>query len=141
MAAFRTEHSIRFRHCDQAGIVFYPRYVELLNDVVEDWFAAMGLPFGDLLARGLAAPMAALDVQFHRPSRLGEVLAVTLVVERIGRTSCRVTVHLAGPDAVPRVTFVATMVCAGLAELRPLPWPDDLRREMSRYLTVGVQSA
>ncbi len=134
MAAFRTELCIRFRHCDLAGIVFYPRYVELLNDVVEDWFAVMGLPFGDLLRQGLAAPMAALDVQFQKPSRLGETLATTLEVERIGRTSCRIMVRLVGPDAVQRVTFQATMVSAALAEMRPQPWPDALRLAMSRYL-------
>jgi len=134
MAAFTTELSIRFRHCDLAGIVFYPRYVELLNDVVEDWFAAMGLPFGALLEQGLAAPMAALDVQFHRPSRLGETLGTTLEVERIGRTSCRIMVRLVGPETVQRVSFRATMVSAALAEMRPQPWPDTLRREMSRYL-------
>ncbi len=133
MASFRSELLIRFRHCDLAGIVFYPRYVELLNDVVEDWFAAMDLSFGKLLGQGLAAPMAALDVQFHKPSRLGETLAAALDVERIGRTSCRVVVRLAGPDGVARVTFQATMVCAALAEMRPQPWPDALRQELSRY--------
>lgn len=136
MAAFSTELSIRFRHCDLAGIVFYPRYVELLNDVVEDWFTAMGLPFGALLERGLAAPMAALDVQFQKPSRLGETLAALLEVERIGRTSCRIMVRLVGPDAVQRVTFRATMVSAALVEIRPQPWPDILRQEMSRYLAA-----
>ena len=132
MAAFRTELLIRFRHCDLAGIVFYPRYVELLNDVVEDWFTAMDLSFAELLGQGLAAPMAALEVQFHKPSRLGETLAASLEVERIGRTSCRVVVRLAGPDATARVTFQATMVCAALDELRPRPWPDALRAAISR---------
>ena len=34
---------IRFRHCDAAGIVFYPRYFEMMNDLVEDWFAELGM--------------------------------------------------------------------------------------------------
>ena len=34
---FHTRKLIRFSHCDPAGIGFYPRYVELVNEVVEDW--------------------------------------------------------------------------------------------------------
>ena len=29
---------VGFRHCDPAGIVFYPRYAEMVNDTVEHWF-------------------------------------------------------------------------------------------------------
>ena len=29
---------IRFRHCDPAGIVFYPRFIEMAHSVVEDFF-------------------------------------------------------------------------------------------------------
>ena len=30
---------VRFGHCDPAGIVFYPRYFEMLNALVEDWIS------------------------------------------------------------------------------------------------------
>ena len=30
---------IEFNHCDPAGIVFYPRYFEMTNSVVENFFA------------------------------------------------------------------------------------------------------
>ena len=36
---FTTERRVRFADCDAAGIVFFPRYFEMLNGVVEDWFA------------------------------------------------------------------------------------------------------
>ena len=29
---------IEFNHCDPAGIVFYPRYFEMTNSVVENFF-------------------------------------------------------------------------------------------------------
>ncbi|CPO21707.1 4-hydroxybenzoyl CoA thioesterase [Bordetella pertussis] len=34
---FVSEVEVRFRHCDPAGIVFYPRYFEMINDFVEEW--------------------------------------------------------------------------------------------------------
>ena len=45
-APFVSQVEVRFRHCDPAGIVFYPRYFEMINDFVEEWFdKGMGLPF------------------------------------------------------------------------------------------------
>ncbi|MBY0236971.1 MAG: acyl-CoA thioesterase, partial [Burkholderiaceae bacterium] len=35
---FERRELVRFGHCDPAGIVFYPRYFEMLNALVEDWF-------------------------------------------------------------------------------------------------------
>ena len=35
---FIKTEKIRFKHVDYAGIVFYPRFLEMLNDLVEDWF-------------------------------------------------------------------------------------------------------
>lgn len=33
---------IEFNHCDPAGIVFYPRYFEMVNSVIENFFADVG---------------------------------------------------------------------------------------------------
>ena len=34
MKRFRQSQEITFRQCDPAGIVFYPRYFEMMNDVI-----------------------------------------------------------------------------------------------------------
>ena len=36
---------VRFEHCDAAGIMFYPRFFALVNEMVEEWFAEPGPPF------------------------------------------------------------------------------------------------
>ena len=42
--AWRITVPVRFSHCDPAGIVYFPRYFDMINGVVEDWFAgALGL--------------------------------------------------------------------------------------------------
>jgi acyl-CoA thioesterase FadM len=38
MAAYQREIPVRFGHCDPATFVFYPRYFEMINSFVEDWF-------------------------------------------------------------------------------------------------------
>ena len=34
--AFVFPQKVRFQHCDPAGIVFYPRYFEMLNTTIEE---------------------------------------------------------------------------------------------------------
>ena len=42
--AWRITVPVRFSHCDPASIVYFPRYFDMINGVVEDWFAgALGL--------------------------------------------------------------------------------------------------
>jgi 4-hydroxybenzoyl-CoA thioesterase len=36
-ARFARPHRIHFSECDPAGIVFYPQYFVLFNDLVEAW--------------------------------------------------------------------------------------------------------
>ena len=55
---------VLFKHCDPAGIVFYPRYFEMVNDCVEAFFdEALGLPFEDLHDSG-AMPTAQIQTKF-----------------------------------------------------------------------------
>ncbi len=44
MARFEATRVLRFGDCDPAGIAYYPRYFDLLNGVVEDWWISMGVP-------------------------------------------------------------------------------------------------
>ena len=43
---FERELRIRFAHCDPAGIVFFPQYLVMVNNLVEDWVTdALGVPY------------------------------------------------------------------------------------------------
>ena len=129
---FEREQLVRFGHCDPAGIVFYPRYFEMLNELVEDWFAHLGLPFAELIvARGIGMPTARLDTRFKRVSRLGDRLRQRIRIERIGTSSLALAVVFDGEDG-PRVEFDQLLVCTSLATHAPQPLPADLRAALPR---------
>ena len=47
---YTKQEKVRFQHVDYAGIVFYPRFLEMLNCLVEDWFEeALDRPFSKML--------------------------------------------------------------------------------------------
>ncbi len=97
MAAFVTTRKVLFQHCDPAGIVFYPRYFEMINSVVEEWFEdVLGHSFASLhMDQKKGVPTAGISVDFRAPSRLGEVLTFTLTPGPLGRSRipCRIEAH------------------------------------------------
>jgi 4-hydroxybenzoyl-CoA thioesterase len=130
---FERQQTVRFGHCDPAGIVFYPRYFEMLNELVEDWFAqGLGLPFEQLIReRGLGMPTAQLDTRFLRVSRQGDRLCQRIGLQRLGGASLTLAVRFDGDDGV-RVAFTQVLVCTSLQTHRPQPLPDDLRAALER---------
>jgi 4-hydroxybenzoyl-CoA thioesterase len=130
--AFTYPQKVLFKHCDPAGIVFYPRYFEMINDCVEAFFGeALDLPFHELMKTG-GVPTVRIDTTFTAPSRHGDQLVLGLVVERLGRSSLdfRITGVTDGED---RFNCRATLVRTG-PDGRPRPWQDDMRAKVTPYL-------
>lgn len=132
-AIFERERLVRFGHCDPAGIVFYPRYFEMLNELVEDWFAeGLGLSFTQLIAeRRIGMPTAQLDTRFKRISRIGDRLRQRLRVTRVGGASLTLAIAFDAADGT-RVEFDQVLVCTSLDTHAPQPLPADLRAALER---------
>ena len=134
---FTTERRVRFADCDAAGIVFFPRYFEMLNGVVEDWFAGpLQVSFRELhVNRRVSVPTAAVEARFIAPSRLEDELTFALTVTRLGRSSCSLRHRISAGGAL-RFEASQTLVYVGLS-LKPEPWPEDLRARMANYLETA----
>jgi len=78
--AFTTTHIVRFHHCDPAGIVFYPRYYDMLNATIEEWFETrLGWPFAAIHGpMSMGVPTVSQEARYFRPSRLAERLDFVL---------------------------------------------------------------
>ena len=139
MATHELALKVLFQHCDPHGIVFYPRYFEMINQTVEDWFErALDYPFARMQgALGRGVPTVALEAKFHAPSRLGEVLTFALGVEVLGRTSLTLRVNATAAQQ-DRITARFTLVHVDKSDDAPLPWEDALRRRISAYTTATV---
>ncbi|MBY5932680.1 acyl-CoA thioesterase [Tateyamaria omphalii] len=125
---FEVHQKVLFRHCDPAGIVFFPRYFEMINDSLEAFFdQCLGTPWeGLLLSAGV--PTAEIKARFTAPSRHGDILVLRIMIDRVGRTSMSydMTAH-AGSE----LRFEANGVLVHVdANGKPTPWPDALRRKL-----------
>ena len=134
--SFRTRQPIRYSHCDPSEIVFFPRFFDLFNNVLEDWFAqALGSPWsGDFMGpRNLRLPTVAIGCQFTRGCRLGDMLELELWLTGIGRSSMQLALSgRVGGEACMRVAWTLCVVSSNT--FKPVPIPDDLRVRMEQLL-------
>ena len=131
---FRTEKMIRFHHCDPTGVVFFPQYLVLCHEVIEDWIEnGLKIGFRNLLKNlGLCTPTVNLHCDFIAPSRFGERLSFDLTVLRLGNSSIRLAIRAHLSDQV-RMRAELVIVLTELAVFRAVPIPDDLRQRMLAF--------
>lgn len=136
---FRNAVRVRFKDCDAAGIVFFPRYFEMLNDLVEDWFRdALDWPFERMHgADGAGVPTASLECRFVAASRMGETLTRELAVQRLGGSSCTLNVRFVGPRGDTRVEFRQRLVCVDTARMAPQPFPRSVHEAMTGFIAAA----
>jgi 4-hydroxybenzoyl-CoA thioesterase len=132
--AFTRSVIVRFSHCDPAGIVYFPHYFDIFNGLIEDWYKEeLGYDYADLvMGSKYGFPFVHLDCDFKIPSRMGDVIDLTLLVERIGRSSLRIAIvcHLDGFERL-RASMVTAMM--SLETRKPVPLPDALREKIEAY--------
>jgi 4-hydroxybenzoyl-CoA thioesterase len=132
--SFSRDTLVRFEHCDPAGLIFYPRFFALVNEMVEDWFASLGQSFKTLhLDRRKGVPTVRFESEFIAPVRIGDTLRQSLGVDVLGRSSCTLK-HLAAVDGRAVARFDQTIVFTDLVTMKSEPWPADLRAAMARGL-------
>jgi len=134
---FRVDRRIRFADVDPAGIVFYPRYFEMINACIEDWFeTGLGYGFDAMIVKGhYAVPLAHIEVDFKAPSRLDEELTFKLVVNEVGHSSFKLTITASHEDKL-RMTARAVLVYIDAEKHAPERIPEILRAKMLTFQEV-----
>ena len=123
---------IEFNHCDPAGIVFYPRYFEMTNSVVENFFNdVIGRSFAQMhVAAHNGVPTVAITADFMAPSRLGDKVLFSLQILKLGRSS--VTICIEGRMG-EELRMRAKITLVWVAGMRPASWPEEMRARLVGY--------
>jgi 4-hydroxybenzoyl-CoA thioesterase len=142
MPAFTTQKLVRFQHCDPAGIIFFPQYFLLFNEVVEDWFTqAMGVDWRKFhIDDKLGFPVKKTATEFFSPSVIGEVLDCSLEVKRLGRSSVELLIRITCKGDL-RAVVEETRIHTSLAVHRSRPLDPALRTQMERYMAPPSATA
>lgn len=131
---------IRFQHIDYAGIVFYPRYLEMLNGIVEDFFEEiLEQPFNKMHETG-GIPTVDLKIQFKNPARLGEVLIKYFWIKTIGKSSILCGFKFENQDNKTVLEGEVTLVKISISEdrnsIKAQDFSDEIKSKMEKYLIL-----
>lgn len=134
---FTKQEKIKFKHIDYAGIVFYPRFLEMLNDLVEDWFEeALDRPFSKMHETN-GIPTVDLKIQFKNPARLGEVLTKKLWVKDIGFASVLCGFQFVNEKEVTvlegEVTLVNVAFNIERNSIKAQPFTEEIKNKIKHY--------
>lgn len=89
MAVYRARLKVRFGDIDQAGIVYYPRFLHYFHVALEEFFSnALGIDYPTLFLRHrIGLPTVHLETDFRRPLRFGDHFEVEVRVLKVGGAS------------------------------------------------------
>ena len=136
MPAFTVQKQVRFQHCDPAGIVFFPQYFLIVNEVVEDWFnGPLGVDWRKMhMDDHLGVPVRKTAAEFFATSTMGDQLDCSIIVDRVGGSSVALTIRLVCKGEL-RAEFKHVLVQMSIRAKRAVPFAAGLRAKIAAFLT------
>ncbi len=134
--AFRAHLKVCFGDIDNAGIVYYPRFLHYFHVALEDFFAdELGIPYASVMRKfNLAFPTVHLEGDFRRPLRFGDQIEVEVRVLNIGKSSITwgyTTYRTGGQEVVVEGHNVT--VSMNMATFTKMEVPEWLRKKLTAY--------
>lgn len=125
---------VRFTHTDPAGYVFFPRFFEMFQACVEDWFnTGLNVDYAkQILEYGVGLPTAHTECDFSLPCKLGEKIEFSLSVEEVGRTSISI-IFIGRVNGEDRLHAKSVLVAISTKNGRPVAISNDLRTKLLEY--------
>ena len=123
---------IYYEDTDAGGIVYYANYLRFFERARTDWLRALGIEQRDLAAGdGIGFVVRDCALQYLRPARLDDELAVDVAVEQLARDIRRASMRFVQRatrlnDATMLVSGTVRIACIEQASGRPAPIPDRL---------------
>ena len=128
MTQFSFERALRFGDCDPSGIAYFPSYLNILNGVVEEFWATIGFPCPALITvRKIGTPTVHLSCDFSRPSLFGDLLTFELRITKVGRASLHLAHAVSGTDSM-RWQARQVVAATSLVNHQAIPWPRTFAR-------------
>jgi 1,4-dihydroxy-2-naphthoyl-CoA hydrolase len=131
--AFVDPRTIRFQDIDAAGIIFYPRVLEMFHDAYAALLAFAGMPLRDVMTKhSWIAPVRHAEADYFKPLRLGDEVAVEISRAHVTETETTLGYRIARSPA-GEVCVVGQVVHTFVDRegFKRIPIPEPVRRVLS----------
>ena len=125
---------VYFENTDAGAVVYHGEYLKFLERARTEWLRHLGFDH-QALARDHRAMfvVTAASVDFARPARLDDNLAVSVRLESLGKVRCVFAQEVRRDDEV-LVKARITVACVTGEQMKPVEIPESLRRKMEAAL-------
>jgi len=131
-SSFPYIHRVCYSDTDAAGLVYHARYLDIFERSRAEWLAKSDLSPTKLINNfGILLPVRDLQMDFHKPAYLDDLLQIDQVIERRSKAqiSVRQTAKRKSQDGnALELELIASalinIVCVDTATLRPKALPD-----------------
>jgi 1,4-dihydroxy-2-naphthoyl-CoA hydrolase len=127
--AFVDSRTIRFQDVDAAGIIFYPRVLEMFHDVYVAFLAFAGAPLPEVLRTGTwIAPVRHAEADYFKPLRFGDPVTVEICRAHLSETEATLGYRIArSNDGEVCVVGQVVHTFVDRASFKRTPIPEPIR--------------
>ena len=125
---------VYFENTDAGGVVYHGEYLKFLERARTEWLRHLGFDH-HALARDhrIVFVVTHAAVDFAKPARLDDNLAVSVRLETLGKVRCVFNQEIRRDDEV-LVKASITVACVTGENFKPVEIPEALRRKMEAAL-------
>jgi acyl-CoA thioester hydrolase len=125
---------VYFENTDAGGVVYHGEYLKFLERARTEWLRHLGFDH-QALARDhrVVFVVTAASIDFTKPARLDDTLAVSVRLESLGKVRCVFLQEIRRDDEV-LVAARVTVACVTGENFKPAEIPGGLRKKMEAAL-------
>ena len=134
---FEVTRRVEFHETDLAGIVHFANFFRYMESAEHEFLRSLGHHVHGK-SKGLETgwPRVNANCDYRRPARFGDELTIRVTVEEVRTRSTRYGFEfLVKGEGIAIGSITAAHVELAEGEIRAVPIPDDLRAELSAYVT------
>jgi acyl-CoA thioester hydrolase len=129
-APFSFPVRVYYEDTDTAGVVYYANYLRYLERGRTEWLRTLGVEqFGLARQAGLLFAVRSLAIEYLKPARLDDLLAVLTEPTSLGRAQVTLVQRIER-DGETLVEATVRVACLDAKKMRPTALPAELRKKM-----------
>jgi acyl-CoA thioester hydrolase len=128
--AFSWPVRVYYEDTDSGGVVYYANYLKFLERARTEWLRALGFEQTELLHDyNVLFVVRRVEIDYLRPARFNDALAVTVSVHGKGRSWIELD-QMITRDAQTLVTARVKIVCVNGQSFKPAEIPPTIKEKM-----------
>ena len=133
MIHFETSFPVRYYEADPMGIVHHSNYIRYFECARDEMIASWGYGIDKCAADGIVFPVASLQVKYHSPARVGDMLRVTADIDSLPLAKLTVRQAVYNQDGMLCAEGTVVLGFMNAASGRVMACPGQFRALMEKY--------